>query len=88
MGELRIYQRGRNDDGTRSDALTDITMICGGIQLEGAVEAASRKLSFDVLRRKVDYYLSGIANIQRGDAIILDDGSEDYVFYGIVWRIE
>lgn len=88
MGVLRIYQRGRNGDGTRSDDLTDITMICGGIQLEGAVEAASRKLTFDVLRRKVDYYLSGVANIQRGDAIILDDGSEDYVFYGIVWRIE
>lgn len=86
--ELRIFQRGRNEDGTRSDELTDITMICGGITLEGAVKAASRKLTLDVLRDKQDYYLGRIASIQRGDAIVLDNGGKDFVFYGLVWSIE
>lgn len=87
-GILRIYQRGRNSDGSRSNAMTDITMLCGGITLEGAVTAASRKLTFEVLRDQQDYYLSQIATIRRGDAIALDDGSADYVFYGVVWRVE
>lgn len=86
--KLRIYQRGRNADGTRSDALTDITMICSGITLEGSVKAASRKLTLDVLRNQQDYYLSQVANVQRGDAIVLDNGGAAYVFYGIVWAVE
>ncbi len=85
---LRIYQRGRNADGSRSNAMTDITMLCGGITLAGAVTAASRKLTFEVLRDQQDYYLSQIATIRRGDAIALDDGSNEYVFYGVVWRVE
>ena len=68
--------------------MTDITMLCGGITLEGAVTAASRKLTFEVLRDQQDYYLSQIATIRRGDAIALDDGSNEYVFYGVVWRVE
>ncbi len=63
-------------------------MLCGGITLEGAVTAASRKLTFEVLRDQQDYYLSQIATIRRGDAIALDDGSNEYVFYGVVWRVE
>ena len=68
--------------------MTDITMLCCGITLEGAVTAASRKLTFEVLRDHQDYYLSQIATIRRGDAIALDDGSNEYVFYGVVWRVE
>ena len=63
-------------------------MLCCGITLEGAVTAASRKLTFEVLRDHQDYYLSQIATIRRGDAIALDDGSNEYVFYGVVWRVE
>lgn len=63
-------------------------MLCGGITLEGAVTAASRKLTFEVLCDQQDYYLSQIATIRRGDAIALDDGSNEYVFYGVVWRVE
>lgn len=88
MGKLRVYMRGRSDDGYRSDQLIDITSLCSGIQLEGAVEAASRKLTFNALRAKQDYYLGQIADIRRGDGIILDDGSENYVFYGVIWRVE
>lgn len=83
MGALRVYRRDRE-----SNELLDITMLCGAIHLEGAVEAASRKLTMKVLRAGVDYYLGGRADIQRGDAIVLDDGSDDYIFYGLVWRSE
>ena len=83
---LRVYLRGRNEDGTRSNTMDEITPICSGIDLEGAVTAASRKLSLSVVRKNADYYLSKIADIKRGDAIALDDGSEDYVFYGLVWE--
>lgn len=83
---LRVYLRGRNDDGTRSNTMDEITPICSGIDLEGAVTAASRKLSLSVVRKNADYYLSKIADIKRGDAIALDDGGEDYVFYGLVWE--
>ena len=86
--ELRVYQRGKNADGTRSSEMKDITMICGGIQLEGSVKGASRKLTFEALRDGQDYYLSSYASIHRGDAIALDDGSNNYVFYGLVWRVE
>lgn len=88
MSELRIYQRGRNADGTRSNELKDVTALCGSIILEGAVKSASRKLQMDVLRDDQDYYLSQIASFHRGDAIVLDDGSPNYVFYGLIWYFE
>lgn len=88
MANLRVYIRARDADGYRSSNLVDITMLCGGIQLEGAVEAASRKLTLDVLRAGQDYYLSGVASIRRGDGIILDDGTDQYIFFGVIWRVE
>lgn len=84
---LRILLRGRNSDGTRSSELKDITALCGGIQLSGAVKSASRKLSFNTLRKDQDYYLSQIANVKRGDAIALSY-NRDYIFYGIVWNVK
>lgn len=88
MAELRIYLRGRTADGGRSDELTDITAVCSGVTLEGSVSGASRKLTLNVLRYKADYYLGQRANIKRGDGIVLDDGGANYVFYGVVWRVE
>lgn len=89
---MRLYKRGRDSDGARSDELTDITMMAGLITLEGEVGQASRKLMFDFLRDDQDYYLSQRATIQRGDAVVLlDDGDstlEDSIFYGIVWEID
>lgn len=86
--ELRVYLRGRTADGGRSQELIDITMLCGGITLEGSVKAASRKLTLEVLRDGQDYYLGKIASVRRGDAIVLDDGTSPYVFYGLVWYVE
>lgn len=84
---LRILLRGRNSDGTRSNDLKDITALCGGIQLSGSVKAASRKLSFNTLRKDQDYYLSQIANVKRGDGIALSYNG-DYIFYGVVWNVK
>lgn len=84
---LRILLRGRNSDGTRSNELKDITALCGGIQLSGAVKSASRKMSFNTLRKDKDYYLSQVANVRRGDAIALSYNG-DYIFYGIVWNVK
>lgn len=86
--ELRVYLRGRTADGGRSQELIDITMLCGGITLEGSVKAASRKLTLEVLRDGQDYYLGKIASVRRGDAVVLDDGTSPYVFYGLVWYVE
>lgn len=94
--ETRIYLRGRNDDGSRSPDLKDITAICSGVKIEGAVKSASRKMTFDVLRWKKDYYLGQVTNIARGDAIVVKDPElfdenqpyEDMVFYGLVWKVE
>lgn len=88
----KVYLRGRDDSGGRSSALTDITAICSGVDLQGQVQGASRKMAFDVMRKGQDYYLGGIADIQRGDAIALMDGDstslDDARFYGLVWRID
>lgn len=88
MAELRIYLRGRDAKGYRSSELIDITALCGGITLEGSVEGASRKLTVRCQRAGMDYYLGQVASVRRGDGIVLDDGSENYVFYGLVWRVE
>lgn len=88
---LQIYLRGRNADGTRSPLYKDITSVCGAITLEGEVKGASRKLSFEVVRKKMDYFLDMVGTLERGDAVLVSDtGSPDIdkaVFYGLVWRV-
>lgn len=88
---LQIYLRGRNEDGTRSPLYKDITSVCGAITLEGEVKGASRKLSFEVVRKKMDYFLDMVGTLERGDAVLVSDtGSPDInkaVFYGLVWRV-
>lgn len=88
---MRIYLRGRNSDGSRSNAFTDITPICGAITMQGDVKAASRELSFEVLRADMDYYLSGLGTLSRGDGVLLTDGESPdpatAAFFGVVWSV-
>lgn len=88
---LQIYLRGRNEDGTRASTYKDITSVCGAITLEGEVKAASRKLTFEVVRKKMDYFLDMVGSLERGDGVLVSDtGSPDIhkaVFYGLVWRV-
>lgn len=88
---IQVWLRGRNADGTRSDLFDDITAVCGDITLEGDVRGASRKLSFQVVRDKMDYFLSRVGSLERGDAVLVSDSGvpdvRDAVFYGLVWRV-
>lgn len=88
---VQVWLRGRNADGTRSDLFDDITAVCGDITLEGDVRAASRKLSFEVVRDKMDYFLSRVGSLERGDAVLVSDSGvpdvRDAIFYGLVWRV-
>ena len=83
---IQVWLRGRNADGTRSDLFDDITAVCGDITLEGDVRGASRKLSFQVVRDKMDYFLSRVGSLERGDAVLVSDSGvpdvRDAVFYG------
>lgn len=88
---MRIYVRGRNSDGSRSNAFTDITPICGAVTMQGEVKAASRQLRFEVLRKDLDYYLSGLGTLNRGDGVLLTDGDTPdpatAAFFGVVWSV-
>lgn len=87
---MRIYLRGRNDDGTRSAELKDITAICSNVHMEGHVKGASRSVTLSVLRNEEDYFLGKLGSLQRGDMIQLKDAGEDGAEYfrGIVWEID
>lgn len=88
---MKIFVRGRNEDGVRSNVFKDITPLCGAVTLQGEVKAASRKMTFEVLREKMDYYLSQHGTLNRGDGVILSDSDTPdpatAAFYGLVWAV-
>lgn len=86
--EIRIMLRGRDSDGKRTDDLKDITALCGAIKLEGEIKQASRKLTFNVIRKGQDYFMRIAENINRGDCIILKNyKTNEIIFYGLIWAI-
>lgn len=82
---LKIFLRGRDEAGERTNDLREITAVCSGIALSGDVQSCARKLTMNVLRKDLDYYLGYIGGLGRGDALFLRDGDRE-IYRGIIWE--